>query len=62
MASCRCAQDAILSDQKLLNAIGSTDLSGQLNDLWVPVPAITANNQEAPLDAFGDREKDASDK
>jgi hypothetical protein len=62
MASCRSAQNTVLSDQELLDAIRSTDLRNQLHDLGVPVSAITANHQEAAFDAFRDREKDTRDK
>jgi hypothetical protein len=41
-----CAHNAILADQQLLDAVGSTDLGDQLGDLWVPVSAIATNDKE----------------
>jgi len=61
VASGRCAHDAILADQELLDAIGSTDLGNGLSDLRVPVPTITADNEERTLDAFGDGLEDTGD-
>lgn len=46
MAGSRCGQNAVLADQQLLDAIRSTDLGNQLDDLWVPVSAVTTNNEE----------------
>ena len=46
VTSGRRAHDAILTDQELLDAIGSTDLGNGLGDLRVPVPSITANHEE----------------
>lgn len=57
-----CAQDAILSDQHLLDSVGSSDLRAQLHDLRVPVPAISSDNEEAILDPLGDREQDRGHK
>jgi len=54
----RRAQNTILANQKLLHAIGSSNLRNQLHDLGVPVSSITTNDQETVLDAFWDREKD----
>lgn len=45
MASRRSGKNSILADDELLDAIGSTDLSNQLNDLGVPVPAIATNDK-----------------
>lgn len=61
VAGCRCAHDTVLTDQELLNAIGSTDLGNGLGDLWVPVTAITANDEERAIDALGDGLEDAGD-
>jgi hypothetical protein len=57
-----CTQDAILADQELLDAVRSTDLSDQLSDLGVPVPAIATNDKERSSNALGDRLKDTSHK
>lgn len=46
MASSRGGQNAILADEELLDTVGSTNLSNQLNDLGVPVTAITTNDEE----------------
>lgn len=46
MAGSRCGQDAVLADEQLLDTVCGTDLCDQLDDLGVPVPAITTNNQE----------------
>lgn len=46
MAGSGSGQNAVLADEQLLDTIGGTDLRDQLDDLGVPVPAITANNQE----------------
>lgn len=61
MTGSRRTQDAILTDQKLLDAICSSNLSDQLYDLWVPVSTITTNDEETVFDAFGDGEEDACD-
>jgi len=54
-----CAHDAVLADEKLLDAIGSAHLGNGLGDLGVPVTAITTNDEECALDTFGNRLKDA---
>lgn len=46
MAGSGSGQNAVLADEQLLDTIGGTDLCDQLDNLGVPVPAITANNQE----------------
>ena len=61
MASCRCAHNAILTDQKLLDSICSSNLSDQLNDLWVPESSISANDQKASFGTFWDGKQNASD-
>lgn len=59
VASCRCAQDPILSDDQLLDAICRSDLCDQLDNFWVVVSAITSNHQKCPLCSFRDRLDDA---
>lgn len=54
------AENAILADNELLDAVRSSDLSDQLNDLRVPVSAITTNDEGAALNAFGDGKEDGS--
>lgn len=54
------AHDTILADEKLLNAIGGTNLSDQLCNLWVVVPSITTDDEEGALYTFRYREEDGS--
>ena len=61
MASSRCAEDTILADQELLDAVGSTDLGDLLCDLRVPVATITTDNEESVLSALRNRLEDADD-
>lgn len=46
MTGSGCGQNAVLADEKLLDTVCGTNLCDQLNDLGVPEPAITTNNQE----------------
>ena len=46
MRSGRGRENAILADEKLLDAIGSANLGNQLDDLGVPIPAIASNDKE----------------
>jgi hypothetical protein len=39
-------EDAILTDQQLLDAVGRANLGNQLNDLGVPESAITTNDEK----------------
>jgi hypothetical protein len=57
-----CAHDTILADEKLLDAIGSAHLSNGLGDLGVPVTAITTDDEECALNAFGNGLEDAGNK
>lgn len=61
MAGSRCAEDTVLTDQQLLDAVGSTDLCNLLGNLRVPVTSITSNDKEGTLRALGDRLEDADD-
>jgi hypothetical protein len=54
VAGCGCAENAVVADQQLLDAVRSTHLGDQLRDLGVPVAAITADDEERVLDALGD--------
>lgn len=54
MAGGRCAENAILADYELLDAVCSTNLSNQLCDFWVPVAAITTNDEGRSSNAFWD--------
>lgn len=46
MTGCRCGENAVLTDEELLDAIRSTDLGDQLDDLWIPEATITADDEE----------------
>lgn len=46
MASSRSGEDTILTDQKLLDAVSSTNLSDELDNFRVPVAAVTTNDEE----------------
>lgn len=59
VASSRCAKNAILSDQELLDAIGGTDLGNLGDHLRVVVTAITTNDEERVFDTLGDRQQNA---
>lgn len=61
MASRRGAEDAILADQQLLDTVRSSNLRDKLDDLWIPVATVTANDEESTLSAFGDGEEDTCD-
>ena len=50
----RCAQYAILPDQKFLYTVCCTNLCNQLHDLRIVEAAISSNDQEAPFYTFGD--------
>ena len=56
MAGRRSAQYSILTNQKLLYAVCRTDLSYQLDDFWVPIPAVTTYNEETALVTFRNRQ------
>lgn len=50
MAGGRRRQDAILADQELLDTVGSTNLGNQLDNLWVPIPPVAADDEESAWD------------
>jgi hypothetical protein len=54
-----CAHDAILTDEELLDAIGSAHLGNGLGDLWVPVPTITTYDEECAIDTLRNGLEDA---
>lgn len=56
------AQDAVLADKELLDAISGTDLSDLLDGLRVIVTAVATNDEEGVLGTFRDGEEDAGDK
>jgi hypothetical protein len=45
VASSRCAEDAILADQQLLDTVGGTDLGDQLSHFGIPVTTITTDHE-----------------
>lgn len=61
MAGSRSAQNAILANQQLLDAICSSDARNQLDNLGVVEPSITTDNEECVLSALGDGLEDARD-
>ena len=62
MACSRCAQNAVLSNQKLLHAICGSDFCNQLYYLWVVVSPIASDNQKAAVNSLGDGQENAGDK
>jgi hypothetical protein len=61
MASSRRAHNTIVTDDEFLHAICCANLYNELCNLRVPVPSISANDQRAAFDTFGDGEEDRSD-
>lgn len=55
------AEDAVVADDELLDTVGGADLCNQLQHLWVPVPAIAADDEGGVLGALGDGEEDGGD-
>ena len=62
MTSSRCTQNTVLTDEQFLDTICSTDLCNQLDNLWVPVSAITTNYKERTLNTFRNRKENGGDK
>lgn len=46
MAGSGSRKDTVLTDQKLLDAVSSTNLGDELDNFRVPVAAVTTNDQE----------------
>lgn len=61
MAGSGGTENAILTDQELLDAICCADLSNQLGDLRIPVTSVAANDEERALNTLRDRLEDAGD-
>jgi hypothetical protein len=61
MTGSRSTQDTVLTDQKLLHTVCSSDLCDQLHHFRVPVSSITTNDQEAAFDTFWDGKENAGD-
>lgn len=55
------AENAVLADQELLDAVCCTDLGDELCDFGVPVASISADDQEGALYTLRDRLEDAGD-
>ena len=53
VAGCGRAEYTVLPNKQLLHSVRSANLGDQLDDLRVVVTSISANDQEAPLGAFG---------
>jgi hypothetical protein len=52
MTSSRSAQNAILADQQLLDAVSSPNLCNQLYDFWVVVSTIATDYKESAFSTF----------
>ena len=61
MAGSWSGQDAILTDEKLLDTICRANFSNQLDNFGIPVSAVTTDDKESTLCAFRNREEDRSD-
>lgn len=46
MAGSWCGQNTVLADEELLDAVSSTNLGDQLNDLGIPETTVTTNDEE----------------
>lgn len=46
MTGSRGGKDAVLADDELLDPVGGTNLGNKLDDLGVPVSAVTTNNKK----------------
>ena len=53
MTRSRGAENAVLSDQELLDAVSCPNLGDQLNDLGVVVSSIPTDDEKASFDTFG---------
>ena len=61
MAGSRSTENAILADEQLLDTICSPNLCNKLDDLWVPVSAVTTNDKEGTLYTFRDGQENGGD-
>ena len=55
-------QNAVLTDDELLDAVRGRDLCDDLGDLWVPVAAITTNDEGAAFITFWNGQNDSRNK
>lgn len=61
VTSRRSAENAILADQQLLDAVGRADLGNLGDHLAVVVATITTNDQESILGTLGNRQENTGD-
>ena len=61
MTCSRCAEDAVLSDQKFLHTVCRADLRNELRNFWVVKAAISSNHEEASVHTLRYGEKDTGD-
>lgn len=47
------AEYTVLANKQLLDPVRSADLGNQLDDLWVVVTSISANDKKTAICAFG---------
>ena len=47
------AEDAILTDQKLLDTVCCSNLCDLLHDFWVVESSVSSDDQECPFCTFG---------
>ena len=60
MAGGRCAEDAVLADEKLLDAVCCSNFCNLLDNFWVVEPPISSNDQERAFCTFGNGEQNGS--
>jgi hypothetical protein len=58
----RGTEDAVLTNDELLDTVCGTNLCNGLGDLGVPVTTVTTNDEGGVLDALRDGEEDAGNK
>ena len=54
MRSGGCAENAVLANDELLDAVSGTNLCNGLSDLRVPVTTVTTDDEGGALDALRD--------
>ena len=55
------AHNPSLTEDKLLHPVRGSNLGNELHDLWIPVAAVTANNEEAAISSLGNGQQAAGD-
>lgn len=58
----RSAENAVLANDELLDAVCGTNLCNGLGDLRVPVTTVTTNDEGGVLDALRDGQQNAGNK